>query len=205
MQSLNYKNFRTGVWLSFIIAVALFVLSYAIGKNDFFLLLNRDLGSFFDYFFRFFSFLAEGYLWVALLIFFIFSGRIRLLPLLVSSFVFTTLFTQVCKYFVYDELRPSKAITGVFHAVKDVTLYSTGGFPSGHTGTAFTVYLLFCLVYKKKWWVFAGLVCALLVGYSRIYLAEHFPFDVAGGIITAILSVSISILIQKMFDKPKTS
>jgi membrane-associated phospholipid phosphatase len=42
-------------------------------------------------------------------------------------------------------------------------------------------------------------VVALLVGYSRIYLAQHFPLDVGGGIIVAICSVIVSVAVHKWF------
>ena len=44
---------------------------------------------------------------------------------------------------------------------------------------------------------------ALICGYSRIYLGQHFPLDIAGGIIAALLSVALSIQIRKkLFKKP---
>jgi membrane-associated phospholipid phosphatase len=97
------------------------------------------------------------------------------------------------------EPRPTKAITdGSFiHVVTGVEVHSISSFPSGHTGTAFCFYLLFCLLIKKNWWLFAGLAYALLVGYSRVYLAQHFPFDVAGGILVAIISVILSVKLQQ--------
>ena len=206
MQSLNYKNFRIGLILSMLCALVLFIGSYLLGKNNFFLLLNTDLGIFADYFFRFFSDLGNGLLWIPLLVYFIYSGRKKLLPFLISCFALTTLLTQACKYLIVpDELRPTAAITTEFiHTVKGVTVYANASFPSGHTATAFVFYFIFCLVIKNDWWLIVGLLYALMVGYSRIYLAQHFPFDVAGGIIVAIVSVIFSLIIQNKIDKRKT-
>ncbi len=183
----------------------IFIVSFTYGKNNFFLFLNKDFGLVADYIFLFITNLGDGLLWVPMLLFFIYSGRKKLLPFLISCFVFTTLFVQVCKYIIVpDELRPVAAIPGAdIHKVPGVTVHLTASFPSGHSATAFVFYLIFCLILKKQWWVFIGLVYALLVGYSRIYLAQHFPFDVAGGIIVAIFSVLFSILIQRVFDKRK--
>ncbi|MGN6618082.1 MAG: phosphatase PAP2 family protein, partial [Ilyomonas sp.] len=104
-----------------------------------------------------------------------------------------------------DELRPYKAIAdrALIHTVSFVEPYTTSSFPSGHTGTAFSFYLLFCLIFHKKWWIWAGFTGALLVGYSRVYLAQHFPLDVAGGIIVAIVTASISVQVQKIWMKRK--
>ncbi|MBA3673497.1 MAG: phosphatase PAP2 family protein [Chitinophagaceae bacterium] len=205
MQSLNYKNFRIGMILSMLCALILFILSYTYGKNGFFLFLNTDLGFFTDNFFRFFSYLGDGLLWIPLLAYFFYKEGKKMFPFLISCFAITTLVTQICKYLIVpDELRPTAAITNEFiHIVNGVIVHATASFPSGHTATAFVFYLIFCLVFKNNWWQVVGLVYALIVGYSRIYLAQHFPFDVAGGIVVAIFSVIFSLIIQNQIDKRK--
>lgn len=205
MQNLNYKNFRISVILSVVCALILFILSYSYGKNNFFLLLNTDFGFFADNFFSFFSYLGDGLLWIPLLVYFIYKEGKKMLPFLISCFAVTTLITQICKYLIVpDELRPTAAITNEFvHMVKGVTLHATASFPSGHTATAFVFYLIFCLVFKNNWWLVIGLLYALVVGYSRIYLAQHFPFDVAAGIVVALVSVIFSLIVQDQIDKTK--
>jgi membrane-associated phospholipid phosphatase len=207
MRSLNYKNFKIGLFLSMLCALILFIISYSYGKNYFFLLLNADLGKAADYFFSFFSYLGDGLLWIPLIVYFIYKKRKRMLPLLISSFALTTAITQACKYLIVpDELRPTSAITNEFiHTVKGVTIHTTASFPSGHTATAFVFYLIFCLVFENKFWLIAGLLYALTVGYSRIYLAQHFPFDVAAGIVVAVVSVVFSFFIQNWFDKRRSN
>ena len=203
MRSLNYRNFKTGLLLSILAALLLFIISYAYGKNNFFLLLNTDLGNGADHFFTFFSYLGDGLLWIPLIVYFIYKEGKKLLPLLITSFALTTAFTQACKYLIVpDELRPTAAITNAFiHTVQGVTVHATASFPSGHTATAFVFYLIFCLVFENKLWLIAGLLYALIVGYSRVYLAQHFPFDVAAGILVAIVSVILSLFVQNKFDK----
>ncbi len=207
MPNLNYKNFRIAFVITMVCALLIFIFSYSFGKNNSFLLLNTDLGNSADHFFNFFSNLGDGLLWIPLLIYFIYKEGKKMVPFLISCFVITTALTQACKYLIVpDEPRPTAVITNEFiHTVKGVTVHLTASFPSGHTATAFVFYLIFALVFKKKWWLFIGLLYALTVGYSRIYLAQHFPFDVAGGIIVAALSVVFSLLIQNKIDTRKTS
>lgn len=206
MQHLNYRNFTSAIILSLVSAIIILSVSFSIGKDQFFLLLNADLGPFADYFFAAFTWLGDGILWIALLGFILWKKRKALLPLIISAFVFTTAFTQVCKYVIVpDELRPTKAITnGAFiHTVEGVTLHTVSSFPSGHTATAFTFYLLFSLMLPYAWWVGIGLLYALLVAYSRIYLAQHFPLDTGAGMIVAIASVSLALWVQKSWMKKK--
>lgn len=207
MNDFNYKNFKIGLLWSVLCAGALLTLSYLYGKNELFLLLNADLGNFADGFFYFFSYLGDGLLWIPLIVYFIYKEGKKMLPFLISCFGLSTVFTQACKYLIVpDELRPTAAITsGAIHTVQGVTVHLTASFPSGHTATAFVFYLVFCLVFKRPWWLIVGLLYAVTVGYSRVYLAQHFPFDVAGGMLVAIVSVIFSLLIQKRIDKLKTS
>jgi membrane-associated phospholipid phosphatase len=200
MQPLNIKQFIYGAVISSCIAVALFYVSGAMGKNEFFLLLNTDSGTAADYFFGVYTNMGDALIWIpALLITLFVLKQKRAWPLLVSGFVVSTIFTQVCKNFIIpNEPRPWKAIQdhSLIHHVPFVQPWLISSFPSGHTATAFSVYLIFCLLLPQKWWLATGLIYALLVGYSRIYLAQHFPFDVAAGIVVGVLTVLISLPIQ---------
>ena len=207
MQNLNYKSFRAGLAISFFTAIILLVLSFWLGKNETFLLINGDLGVVADYFFGVWTNAGDGIMWLAVLIIILKMKRKDLLPLIISGFVVSTVITQIFKYFIIpNELRPYKAIAerALIHTVSFVEPYTTSSFPSGHTGTAFCFYLLFCLILHKNWWIWAGFLGALLVGYSRVYLAQHFPLDVAGGIIGAIATASISVQVQKLWMRKKT-
>lgn len=206
MQSLNYRNFRIGVIIAISISAILLLLSWWMGKTNFFLLLNTNLGIAADYFFAIWTNVGDGLMWLLVLGIVLKMKRKDLLPLIISGFVVSTLITQIFKYLIIpDELRPYKAIANhaLIHTVFFVEPYSTSSFPSGHTGTAFSFYLLFCLILQKSSWVYVGLTGALLVGYSRIYLAQHFPLDVAGGMIVGIITMLIASQIQKAWMKRK--
>ena len=62
-------------------------------------------------------------------------------------------------------------------------------------------FLMVSLMTKRKWWIPVGFFTAVMVGYSRIYLAQHFPLDVAAGITVAMVSVALSIPFQQWIDK----
>ena len=207
MQSLNIKNFSIAVVVSFVIAIVLFAVSFYIGKQQFFLLLNTDLGTFADYFFATFSYGGDALMWLPLLLVTIFIlKRKDVLPLIISGFLICTVLTQICKYVIVpDEPRPTKAIAdnSLIHTVPNVELHTISSFPSGHTATVFCFYLLFCLLLSKRWWLVSGLIFAMLVGYSRIYLAQHFPLDVAAGIIVGIISIFLSLRIQQYLWRRK--
>ena len=69
-----------------------------------------------------------------------------------------------------------------------MTGYSS--FPSGHTFSAFAIYTFFALVSKQKW---VSLLCSLLaigVGFSRVYLNQHFLEDIYLG---SILGVGLAV------------
>jgi membrane-associated phospholipid phosphatase len=207
MQSLNYKNFKIGVIISVLLGVFIISISLLLGKNAFFLLLNADIGKFADNFFKYFTYTGDGLVWLIVLFVLLAAKQKQFLPLCISSFTISTILTQVCKYIIVpDEARPIKAISNIssIHVVSGVELHTISSFPSGHTATAFTIYLLFCLIVCKNWWLVIGLLYALLVGYSRVYLAQHFPLDVGAGILTGVASVTLSLQVQKWWMNRKT-
>lgn len=207
MRNLNIRNYIIALTISFFIAVAIFLLSYYMGKAQLFLLLNGNASSIADIFFFIFTYGGDGLMWIPVLLIVLFIlKRKDAMPLLVSAFVLSTIFTQVFKIFIFPgEPRPAKAIANasLIHTVTGVEVHSLSSFPSGHAGTAFCFYLIFCLLLTQNRWLITGLLYALLVGYSRVYLAQHFPFDVAGGIFVAILSVVISVKVQHWWWKKR--
>lgn len=194
-----YRNFITGVIISSVTGIALIVISFIVSKIDFFLLLNTDLGRTADYFFSYCTHLGDGTVWIPVAILFIIYRRDKFL-LLFCTVAIGTLIVQGLKNFIIPEqVRPGTAIADhtLFHHVEWVPLLTNFSFPSGHTTTAFSIFLLGCLFIHKKWIIPVGFIYASLVAYSRVYLAEHFPLDLGGGMLTAVVSVWLSLLIQK--------
>ena len=86
--------------------------------------------------------------------------------------------------------------------VDGVRLYKAHSFPSGHTITAFALYFGLALIVKNKWLKVLFFVMASLVGYSRVYLSQHFAIDILAGSAIGILSAWICYpLLGKMEKK----
>jgi len=197
------KPFIIGTLISAITGLCLVIISLIIGKSQVFLFFNTDLGNFADHFFTFWTNLGDGIVWVAVAILF-FIYRKKMFPLLIASIIISTLLVQLTKNFIFPGIaRPTTAIinNSNIHTVPGIELLTSFSFPSGHTTTAFTIFLLSCLLIKKNWVIPVGFICALLVGYSRIYLAEHFPLDVGAGMLAAVITVLLSIMIQNRWAK----
>jgi membrane-associated phospholipid phosphatase len=64
-------------------------------------------------------------------------------------------------------------------------------FPSGHASLAFCAATLLALVYRRGWVLATGLLGALAVGLSRVYLGHHYPSDILGG---ALLGAGVAAL-----------
>jgi membrane-associated phospholipid phosphatase len=112
--------------------------------------------------------------------------------LVVTSWGITAIVAQVLKY-IFDAPRPKlyfKDQLSRIHFVKAVDILSFHSFPSGHTVTAFSLAVLFTYWSKNKGWGPVFLLVAIMVGYSRMYLSEHFFEDVtAGSVIGVIITV----------------
>ncbi|SJZ96840.1 phosphatase PAP2 family protein [Sediminibacterium ginsengisoli] len=204
-QPLFYNHFRKVALLTLVTGIMLVAVSLFMGKNNFFLLLNTDLGKVADVFFHYWTYAGDGMICVPVALYFIIYKR-RLLPLLLSTILLTTLLTQGTKNFIFPgEPRPTQALTdhSLIHTVEGVELHTINSFPSGHTATAFSVLLVACLLWRSKWLFPVGFTAALLVGYSRIYLAQHFPLDVGAGMLAAVISVYLALKIQERFSGNK--
>ena len=62
------------------------------------------------------------------------------------------------------------------------------GTVSAHAATITALAVISSMVIARRWFSYAMLVVALLVCYSRIYLACHFPQDILLGVATGLLT-----------------
>jgi len=77
-----------------------------------------------------------------------------------------------------------------FEIVESAREAATGySFPSGHTQSAGTVFGMIAMWMKKRWVTVSCIVIVLLVGFSRMYLGVHTPYDVGVSLMTSLLTV----------------
>ncbi len=75
--------------------------------------------------------------------------------------------------------------TRPFHPLRDTTRIVSFSFPSNHASNMFALAVFLYYNYPRSGWLW--LPAAALVGYSRVYVGSHYPFDVLGGAIWGIL------------------
>src|SRR4051812_46274907 len=124
MRGLDKKYFKIAVAVSFVMALALFLISFITGKEQFLLLLNGNGGSIIDYFFMIFTYGGDGIMWIPVLLIILFIlKRKDVFPMLISVFALSTILTQVVKDMIMpDAPRPAKVITDslLIHIVRGV-------------------------------------------------------------------------------------
>ena len=103
--------------------------------------------------------------------------------LLATGYAITSLSVQLLKR-IFDAPRPKLYFANRLndiHFVKGTEQLSFGSFPSGHTLTAFSTAVVILYFLRNKKWGFPLLLIAACVGYSRMYLSQHFFEDVTIG------------------------
>lgn len=125
----------------------------------------------------------RAYFWSSILCFYI--------PALVTQFLKRVVFSH--------HLRPSVLMKDFtqLHYVPGVDMHGLHSFPSGHTTSAFAVFLFLAFISSNKKWGAGFLAIALLVGLSRIYLLQHFFEDVLMG---SCIGVVFCTLIYLIFE-----
>lgn len=191
--------YQRAINLTILVGLLLIAVSAYLGRIPVFLLLNTDGGAFMDQFFKWATWGAEGWVWIPYLSVVVVLYK-KDFKLIILNFLLSTLITQVPKNFIWDKVSRPIA-SGIplddIHTVPGVVMHSWNSFPSGHTATAFTLFLLTVYLFPTKWVFVIGVIYAMICAYSRVYLGQHFPMDLGGGMLVAVLSMQLSILIRQ--------
>ena len=78
-------------------------------------------------------------------------------------------------------------------------------FPSGHSQGAFSFFCFLSLLLpaRYRWWGTVFFLCALMVCYSRMYLAAHFFADVYTGSLIGGITTTLLFSVMEMFKPVK--
>lgn len=88
-------------------------------------------------------------------------------------------------------LRPmhTPELQGMMHVITSGGLYGT---VSAHAATTIAIAVL-ASVFVRRWWMWCAMAAmTIIICYSRIYLAFHFPFDILLGLCTGVGSVALA-------------
>jgi len=166
------------------------VLVLSIPKLELHLLVNGSHTDFQDSLFKTITWLGDGWFAVIFSTLFLLI-RFRYFLMLILSFSISGLFAQFFKHIVFpDVLRPSAFLDQMsgLPMVSGISLFQSFSFPSGHTTTAFAVLLLAGFISEKKGILFLAMILALLTGFSRVYISQHFLVDILAGSVLGTLS-----------------
>ncbi len=187
------------VYILFLLVVGVVLLIY--NKEESFFLVNNHYSPFADAFFKLATHIGDGLLFgLIILVLVFYSYRKALMGLII--FLSSALVAQVLKLTFFDNVMRPVGHFGKdvdIHFVEGVTRYVKNSFPSGHTTSVFALALFLVLMFdlRKTAWLMA--LMALLVGYSRVYLAVHFPVDVYFG---SIIGVATALIVHAWLNKP---
>jgi len=203
LQSTEYRHFRNAVVFTLVLAVIVSVFVLIYGKAGSFLVINKYNNPEFDYVFRAWTYLGDGIIWVPLFAYVLLFRRDYFVAVL-TALIISTVLTHFLKRIVYpNEFRPIVVLGDKVRVIQGYYMNREHSFPSGHTTTAFTLALLLASIVRKNFWVYFFPLVAFFVGYSRVYLAQHFVTDVLAGIFVGTVSAYLSLLIHHQFKKKR--
>ena len=132
-------------------------------------------------------FLTARSLWLVIGLVFFFLALVRRKRQWLAMFLFLGLTAGISDFVTFKVLKPGFDRERPCHQLAEVDLIASrcGGphsFPSNHAanGMAVAVGMILLVGWRKGGWM---IPVALIVGYTRVYLGVHFPFDILFGFV----------------------
>ncbi len=148
-----------------------------------------------DLFFRYSTHLADGLVPTVIALGLLYWKDWRAFLMVGGSAAFSAIVAQLLKHWFFaDADRPSMFLDRMpgMNTVAGLELYQHHSFPSGHSTCAFSTALALAVLIGRQSTAFALAILACVLGFSRVYLSQHFTEDVlAGALIGCTTAVGV--------------
>jgi membrane-associated phospholipid phosphatase len=185
-------------------AIALFSVTIILlqnGKVQIHKSINTLVGNpFLDIFFKYITHLGDGIFALAIVFIGLFFNVKKSVYILIT-YVSASLVSTIIKNYIYlDTCRPSFAfqyfVREPLQLISGVEMNTFHSFPSGHSTTAFAVFMCFMFMSHNMMYKFCWFILALLAAFSRTYLSQHWLVDIYFG---SLIGFSFSVFFYFMF------
>ena len=185
----------------FFLAGLIFLLTE--GKAATFRYLNPYHYTLLDEFFIRFTWLGDGLFAVGVIALLLILRRWGQACQVLSAFLLSALLAQILKN-VFSMPRPREFfLPGEYlYFIPGITLNGHASFPSGHSTSIFALATMLAIFEPNKRLNIFYVLVAVAVGYSRIYLGQHFLTDVLmGSFLGVMTAIGIRWLFLEKFNK----
>jgi undecaprenyl-diphosphatase len=136
---------------------------------------------------------------VAALIYLFYKHEKRQVIAVLGALIIAYVLLQIASTFNIDQ-RPF-----MHHHLTVLVQHAPGkSFPSDHTTAATAFGVAFLLLTPLKKLGIAFLVCAIVIGFARIFVGIHYPADILGGLIVGTAGVLVVYFGKKLLNKTHT-
>ena len=191
------------LWGLFLVVGLIFILT--VGKAASFITLNPYHVTTLDKIFIWITWLGDGGFSVIVIVLLLIRRRWSMATQVTAAFLLSALVAQILKN-IFSMPRPMQFFPpGAYpYFIKDVTHLGFASFPSGHTTSIFALATILALLTRDQRLKIAYLLAGVLVGYSRIYLGQHFLNDVLmGSCVGTIVAVLVHwLFVEKLASLP---
>jgi membrane-associated phospholipid phosphatase len=187
-----YKVLKNNLFFLIPYVITLMVAGFALAiysKSDIHIWMNGHNSGFFDWVFSHVTFLGDGIFVICIGVMLTFYS-LRSSVFLLTSYLSTGLLVQILKRFVFADFeRPVKYFhdTVQLHFVNGVHLLNGHSFPSGHSASAFALFLSLAIISRNRYLQVICFILACTVAYSRVYLSQHFLMDICAGSLIGVI------------------
>ncbi len=190
---IDNRNFFICYLFAFSVGLIFFL---SVGKATSFIELNPYHRSALDTFFVGVTFLGDGRFAIIICLIYLALRRWSRACQLIAAFLVSSLVAQILKN-IFSMPRPKQYFPAGQYSyfIDGVTHIGFASFPSGHSTSVFAMATLLAIFDSNKKGNILYLLVAVAVGYSRIYLGQHFLVDVLmGSVIGTLTAVLIHLL-----------